>query len=73
MEQARIEHAPSGSLLTYITSADQADALVNEITNMIINYLQAQVNMSRKKVMQNEGYGGGGGGGEKNQPLIMYV
>ena len=27
MEQARIEHAPNGSLLTYITSAD---ALVNE-------------------------------------------
>ena len=26
MEQARIEHAPDGSLLTYITSAD---ALVN--------------------------------------------
>ena len=27
MEQARIEHAPNGSLLTYITSAD---ALVNK-------------------------------------------
>ena len=27
MEQARIEHAPNGSLLTYITSAD---ALVND-------------------------------------------
>ena len=29
MEQARIEHAPNGSLLTYITSAD---ALVNDET-----------------------------------------
>ena len=28
MEKARIEHAPNGSLLTYITSAD---ALVNNI------------------------------------------
>ena len=32
MEQARIEHAPNGSLLTYITSAD---ALVNECEGMI--------------------------------------
>ena len=30
MEQARIEHAPNGSLLTYITSAD---ALVNKHTS----------------------------------------
>ena len=31
MEQARIEHAPNGSLLTYITSAD---ALVNDFKFM---------------------------------------
>ena len=46
---------------------------------MTINYLQIQVNMSGKKMMQNlrkkkgGGGGGGGGGGLKNQPLIMYV
>ena len=34
MEQARIEHAPNGSLLTYITSAD---ALVN---NVYVNILK---------------------------------
>ena len=36
MEQARIEHAPNGRLLTYITSAD---ALVNHIglNNIYLN------------------------------------
>ena len=40
MEQARIEHAPNGSLLTYITSAD---ALVNYIYKMLINDLVFQL------------------------------
>ena len=48
MEQARIEHAPNGSLLTYITSAD---ALVNNIqatstdsfpSNMLTNIQSAK-------------------------------
>ena len=39
MEQAQIEHAPNGRLLTYITSAD--DALVNNIVITHKNYLIA--------------------------------
>ena len=34
MEQARIEHAPNESLLTYITSADAL--VINELTNQHI-------------------------------------
>ena len=42
MEQARIEHAPNGSLLTYITSADalvkyKVHKLVREQTTLFVN------------------------------------
>ena len=46
MEQARIEHAPNGSLLTYISSAD---ALVNNCTlNILVKRVFINLSMERR-------------------------
>ena len=49
MEQARIEHAPNGSLLTYITSAD---ALVNKSIFLASKHKNEKVVRNKKLMFQ---------------------
>ena len=72
MEQARIEHAPNGSLLTYITIAD---AMVDKIVFLKVMERQRRTTRSSELLstcMSPEGAGCGwrvGGGARGPDPL----
>ena len=53
MEQARIEHAPNGSLLTYITIAD---AMVNQGGHQEDPNIEMAIQMGQHRVWQSISY-----------------